>query len=179
MNKLSKKPSCLSIWNSNWYVLYYAFNGNPKKEMKYDKNKYIKSMYNKSKQVFYSDSYVKYEPIYDYKDDINPTFIKLDSFSFDLSSVGIYKPWALYKPDNPLYQSPMYNRNWSCAEKKILGFLSENYNVKNPTIYTTKYPCKLCLPELRNFVLVDYENNTIVKGRAITKCGEVCVRNKR
>ena len=179
MDKIHKKPECLSIWNSSWYTLYYAFNGNPKKEKRWDKDGFIPKMYKKSQQVYYSDSYTRYVPIPNYQDDVS-ILAQCDCFSYKLSSVGTYNLWKEYKPGDSLYLNHQYNRNWTCAERKILGFIKDNYkNIKKPTIYTTKYPCKLCLPELKHFIFYDYEDNTIVKGKTIINSDDIMVINKR
>ena len=53
------------------------------------------------------------------------------------------------------------NRNFTCVEKKLLGYLYCYFYEGCSTIYVTKNPCYFCLPALRNARYIDDFDNKI------------------
>ena len=72
----------------------------------------------------------------------------------------------------PIGHNPKYNnRNWTCCERKIIGYLIKNhtmihnYNFINDydvELYVTQMPCALCIPLVHYVNYLDDNKNMIV-----------------
>ena len=52
-------------------------------------------------------------------------------------------------------------RNWSCAERKILGHFHKCNNNNNPVLFGTRHPCYYCIPALSEMIY--YEDKHVWK----------------
>lgn len=73
-----------------------------------------------------------------------------------------------------------FNRNWSCAEKKIVGFIESKtpiinrgryYNDYDIDFYITKRPCILCTPLVSTVHYLDDNNNLVISKYKTTVFG--------
>lgn len=52
------------------------------------------------------------------------------------------------------------NRNWTCAERKIIGYLTNN-NINCDMIYGTRQPCYYCIPAIKKATYISYDKGNI------------------
>lgn len=103
---------------------------------------------------------------------------KYDAFFKRLNKnnvAGLYIPTV---PRIPYLKNPnlkgkykkMYDRFWSCAEKKLFSF---QYHMQD--VYITKQPCYLCLPVVSSCTYYNYKTKTL----EILKIDKIITGNKR
>ncbi len=85
----------------------------------------------------------------------------------------------------PMKYNPIYeNRNWTCCERKIIGYLLDNHIIQNGNkyvndyildvndyildLYVTRMPCPLCIPLVAQVNYLD-ENNQMIVDKYTTK----------
>ena len=78
----------------------------------------------------------------------------------------------------PMKYNPIYeNRNWTCCERKIIGYLLDNHIILNENkyvndynldLYVTKMPCPLCIPLVAQVNYLD-DNNQMIVDKYTTK----------
>ena len=144
---------------------YFSING-PKKVKKIDKiEPIIKNMYEDNNACFcgWDDSVTI----------INPACENYILFTRAIETYFFNKK-QLFSSDLvfPIGHNPKYNnRNWTCCERKIIGYLIKNhtmihnYNYINDydvELYVTQMPCALCIPLVHHVNYLDDNKNMIV-----------------
>lgn len=165
---------CVSIakYSSRYY---YAVNGvnTINKEQKENENKKLiitlKNMYYTSAIFCNYENSISVIKINKYKGkkyyyNYNIKHINTKNGIMDISVIFDKIPLLKYSKSSPSF----YNRNWSCAEKKIVGFINnmtpiinkgKYYNDYDIDFYVTKRPCILCTPLVSNVNYLDDKNN--------------------
>lgn len=158
------KISCVSLSRSKGGIWYYAINGIDDFETRQKKIK-VQNQAKKdietilgSKSYFCSvdNSFTVVPLVTDYYQ--NPMYESLEKYIYDLKSKNVFLNYEYYNRFNinnfspnfyisPFVNQKVYKRNYTCAERKIIGAFYKK-NISQSTIIVNLPPCFFCLPAI-------------------------------
>lgn len=174
--KEKKGSGCVSFARVNGDV-YFSVNGIAKKQKKKKTiSDTLSNMFKPKAGASKGPTFCDYSYAYTVIDPSKDIYVKNEKFIQNTFNKDkeIFLGDIIY----PMKYNPIYeNRNWTCCERKIIGYLLDNHIILNENkyvndyildLYVTMMPCPLCIPLVAQVNYLD-DNNQMIVDKYTTK----------